>query len=49
MIVITPEYAKPLPNAEIIKKEFQETLQQNAKLKNRFELFIKMIKSIMSS
>ena len=44
MIVITPEYAKPLPNAEIIKKEFQETLQQNAKLKNRFELFIKMLK-----
>ena len=44
MIVITPEHAKPLPNAEIIKKEFQETLQQNAKLKNRFELFIKMLK-----
>lgn len=44
MIVITPEYAKPLPNAEIIRKEFQETLQQNAKLKNRFELFIKMFK-----
>ena len=44
MIVITPEYAKPLPNAEIIRKEFQETLQQNAKLKNKFELFIKMFK-----
>ena len=34
MIVITPEYAKPLPNAEIIKKELQETLQQNPKAKN---------------
>lgn len=33
MIVITPEYAKPLPNAEIIKKELQETLQQNPKAK----------------
>ena len=44
MIVITSEYAKPLPNAEIIRKEFQETLQQNAKLKNKFELFIKMFK-----
>ena len=44
MIVISPEYAKPLPNAEIIRKEFQETLQQNAKLKNKFELFIKVFK-----
>ena len=34
MIVITPEYAKPLPSAEIIKKELQETLQQNPKAKN---------------
>ena len=34
MIVITPEYTKPLPNAEIIKKELQETLQQNPKAKN---------------
>ena len=34
MIVITPECAKPLPSAEIIKKELQETLQQNPKAKN---------------
>ena len=35
MIVITPEYAKPLPNAEIIKKEFCEKLQQSLKNNKR--------------